>query len=228
MLLSLGYNVVYKSTTATASWDSISPTYGQLKTIALAPSDLNYIYAAIYSGIWVTKDDGQSWDYIKPVFPSGNISDITVSNTNPDRVFVTMSSFNDGEKVYESTDAGATWINISGTQLPNLPVNCILFQSYSKDDLYIGTDIGVYHKDSTMNEWQLYNTGLPFVSVRELEIQYNVGKLRAATFGRGVWESDLNSFPSSISSVNPNFIKIFPNPTEKYFTVTTPYKIRKL
>ena len=25
--------------------------------------------------------------------------------------------------------------------------------------------------------------------------------------------------------MNPNFIKIFPNPTEKYFTVTTPYKI---
>ena len=109
--------------------------------------------------------------------------------------------------------------------MPNLPVNCILFQSYSKDDLYIGTDIGVYHKDSTMNEWQIYNTGLPFVSVRELEIQYNVGKLRAATFGRGVWESDLNSFPSSINSVNPNFIKIFPNPTDKYFTVTTPYKL---
>ena len=131
----------------------------------------------------------------------------------------------DGEKVYESTDAGATWINISGTQLPNLPVNCIVFQSYAKDDLYIGTDIGVYHKDSTMNEWQLFNTGLPFVNISELEIQYSAGKLRAATFGRGVWESDLNSFPSSINLVNPNFIKIFPNPTEKYFTVTTPYKI---
>jgi len=136
-----------------------------------------------------------------------------------------MSSFNDGEKVYESTDAGATWINISGSQLPNLPVNCIVFQSYTKDDLYIGTDIGVYHKDSTMNEWQLFNTGLPFVSVRELEIQYSAGKLRAATFGRGVWESDLNSFPSFVGSVNPEFIKLFPNPTEKYFTVTTPYKI---
>ena len=220
-----GYNVVYKSNTATASWDSISPTYGQLKTIALSPSDLNYIYAATYSGIWVTKDDGQSWDYIGNGLPSGNISDITVSNTNPDRVFVTMSSFNNNEKVYESTDAGTTWINISGTKLPNLPVNCILFQSYSKDDLYIGTDIGVYHKDSTMNEWQIYSTGLPFVSVRELEIQYNVGKLRAATFGRGVWESDLNSFPASVSSLNPNFIKVFPNPTEEYFTVTTPYKI---
>ena len=78
-----------------------------------------------------------------------------------------------------------TWVNISGTKLPNLPVNCIVFQSYAKDDLYIGTDIGVYHKDSTMIEWQLFNNGLPHVSIRELEIQYTAGKIRAATFGRG-------------------------------------------
>ena len=47
-VLVAGYNVVYKSNTAAASWDSISPTYGQLKTIALAPSDLDYVYAATY------------------------------------------------------------------------------------------------------------------------------------------------------------------------------------
>ena len=224
-VLVVGYNVVYKTNTAAASWDSISPTYGQLKTIALAPSDLNYIYAATYSGLWVTKDDGNSWDYIKTGLPAGNISDVTVSNINPDRVFVTLSSFNANDKVFESNDAGDTWTNISGTQLPNLPVNCIVFQSYAKDDLYIGTDIGVYHRDSTMTEWQLFNTGLPHVSVRELEIQYSAGKIRAATFGRGVWESDLNSFPASINSVNPDLIKIFPNPVNNLLTVSAPYTL---
>lgn len=224
-VLVVGYNVVYKTNTAAAAWDSISPTYGQLKTIALAPSDLNYIYAATYSGLWVTKDDGNSWDYIKTGLPAGNISDVTVSNINPDRVFVTLSSFNANDKVFESNDAGDTWSNISGTQLPNLPVNCIVFQSYAKDDLYIGTDIGVYHKDSTMTEWQLFNTGLPHVSVRELEIQYSAGKIRAATFGRGVWESDLNSFPASVNSVNPNLIKVFPNPVNNILTVSAPYTL---
>ena len=60
-----------------------------------------------------------------------------------------------------------------------------MFTSPIKDDLYIGTDIGVFHKDSTMTEWQLFNNGLPHVSVRELEIQYTIGKIRSATFGRG-------------------------------------------
>ena len=44
------------------------PTYGQLKTIALAPSNLDYIYAT-YSGIWVTKDNGLNWEYIKTGLP---------------------------------------------------------------------------------------------------------------------------------------------------------------
>ena len=58
------------------------------------------------------------------------------------------------------------------------------FPIYAKDDLYIGTDIGVYHKDSTMTEWQLFNNGLPHVSVRELEIQYT-GKIRLALLEEG-------------------------------------------
>ena len=92
-VLVAGFNVVYKSNTAANSWDSISPTYGQLKTIALAPSNLDYIYAATYSGIWVTKDNGLNWEYIKTGLPPGSISDITVSNTNPNNVIVTISYF---------------------------------------------------------------------------------------------------------------------------------------
>ena len=222
-----GYNTVYKSTTAAASWDSISPTYGQLKTIALAPSNTDYIYAASYAGIWRTKDNGVNWDYIKPGLPSGNISDITVSNINPDRVFVTLSSYNQNDKVFESIDGGNSWNNISGTNLPNLPINCIVFQSYSKDDLYIGTDIGVYHKDSTMSEWQLFNNGLPHVAVRELEIQYAIGKIRAATYGRGVWESDLNSFVATFENINPDIIAIYPNPTKNNFLIDLPINIQK-
>ena len=75
-----------------------------------------------------------------------------------------------------------TWTNISGTKLPNLPVNCIVYQSYAKGS-YIATDIGAAHKDS-IDRAALFNTKLPHVSVRELEIQYNIGKL-GPTYGRG-------------------------------------------
>jgi hypothetical protein len=42
-----------------------------------------------------------------------------------------------------------------------------------------------------MSSWQSYFSGLPNVDVQELEIAYSIGKIRAATNGRGLWESDL-------------------------------------
>ena len=63
-LIVIGYDEVYRSTTGGATWDSISynVTNSQaIRSIALAPSDENYIYAASYSRIKVTKDAGLSW-----------------------------------------------------------------------------------------------------------------------------------------------------------------------
>ena len=224
-LIVIGYNEVYRSTTAGANWDSISynEISGQIRTIALAPSNEDYIYAASYAKIVVTKDAGLSWQNIKPgLFPFANMTDITVSNNNPDRAWVTFSGYNKTDKVYETNDAGNTWLNISGNNLPALPVNCIVYQEGANDDLYIGTDVGVYHKDNSMSEWTPFNNGLPNVIVKELEIHYNKGTISAATFGRGIWESPLNT----LSSVNTNNIKsfdfsIYPNPGKNEIIINT-------
>ena len=57
--------------------------------------------------------------------------------------------------------------------------------------MYVGTDVGVYFRDNSLSSWQSYFTDLPNVDVQELEISYSIGKIRAATNGRGLWESDL-------------------------------------
>ncbi len=61
-------------------------------------------------------------------------------------------------------------------------------------------DVGIYYTDSTLSNWQPFDQGLPNVIVNELEIQYGAGKLRAATYGRGIWQSDLYS-PSTLPPV---------------------------
>jgi PKD repeat protein len=96
------------------------------------------------------------------------------------------------EKVYFSDDGGSTWTNISGT-LPNIPANCIIINELdSLETIYLGTDLGVFTKDSTSLNWNNLNSGtLPNVIVSELEIQYSSNKLFAATFGRGLWSFDL-------------------------------------
>ena len=217
-----GYDEVYCTKTGGAFWDSISNNQmGSVKIIALAPSDQDVIYAATYSTLYVTFNGGVNWTRIDNGLPN-SISDVTVSANDPNWVWVTCSNYTAGDKVYESTDGGNTWSNISGSNLPNLPVNCIVFQDLTNDDLYIGTDVGVYHKDNGMSDWQPFMTGLPNVQVDELEIHYGAGKIRAATYGRGIWESVLHSQPNGIANNFISYVNAYPNPAKDYFILRTP------
>ena len=216
-----GYDEIYRSQTGGGQWDSISYNVSNgasVRTIALAASDEDYIYSASLNKIKRTKDAGITWVDIKQGLPNFNISDVTVDYSDEDHLFVTFSEYQANHKVYESFDGGDTWVNITGNGLPNLPVNCIVHQKQAKEDLYIGTDVGVYHKDNTMSDWVPYMNSLPNVVVNELEINYNTQKIVAATFGRGVWESDLNTNSTYVNNIGYD-IQIYPNPAEDIVTI---------
>jgi len=168
-------------------------TGGNINLIALAYgiSDPDYIYAAKSNRLFVSTD-GNTFSDKTGILPVGSasITMIAVSNTNPEKVWVTFSGYSSANKVWYSPDAGDSWSNYS-TGLPNLPVNCIVYQHASDDGLYVGTDVGVYFRDNTHSSWQAYFTDLPNVDVEEFDIAYSIGKIRAATNGRGLWESDL-------------------------------------
>jgi len=159
--------------------------------MAYAESDPNYIYAAKTNKLFVA-EDGNNFIDRTGTLPVGaaSITAIAVCNTNPKKVWVTFSGYSSTNKVWYSIDAGVTWDNYS-TGLPNLPVNCITYQHASDDGLYVGTDIGVYYIDHSLTSWQSYFTDLPNVDVEELEVAYSIGKIRAATNGRGLWESNV-------------------------------------
>jgi hypothetical protein len=95
-----------------------------------------------------------------------------------------------GEKVYRSTNGGATWTNISDL-LPNMPVNVIVSEKNASNPLYIGTDAGVYYRNDTLNHWVPYKSGLPNVIVDDLQIHYGTKTITAATYGRGIWQTRL-------------------------------------
>jgi hypothetical protein len=103
---------------------------------------------------------------------------------------VTFSGYSAVNKVFSSTNGGTSWTNISAG-LPNLPVNCVVFQKNSNNAIYVGTDVGVYYKDGSMASFIPFMTGLPNVVVNDFEIFYPTNKLRAGTYGRGVWQTDL-------------------------------------
>lgn len=74
--------------------------------------------------------------------------------------------------------------------LPSIGKNVIVHQGRNATNpLFVGTSLGVYYKDDTMSQWQPFDTGLPNVSVTDLEINLEDQKIIAATYGRGIWQA---------------------------------------
>jgi photosystem II stability/assembly factor-like uncharacterized protein len=147
--------------------------------------------------------------------PQLHLNRLAVHPNDSDHLWAVFSGYQADKKVYDSQDGGATWRNITGGGLPNLPVNAIA--AYEKDELLhlvVGTDAGVYYTNQTFTDcaggvqWKYFGQGaiagqdFPNVIVQELDVHGtgNDRVLRAATFGRGVWETPLPTVSDCICS----------------------------
>jgi len=106
--------------------------------------------------------------------------------------------------LYRSIDFGAHWYNLSNN-LPDAPANAVLVDPNDANTVYIALDTGVYVttavltcSTATANCWSPLGTGLPNAPVIALSAAASVptgdgrlGMLRAATYGRGLWQQPL-------------------------------------
>jgi PKD repeat protein len=198
-----GYKNVWKSTNRGNDWTQISNlNIGGLTILKVAKSNPSYIYISNSTSIFKTTNGGANWNAITvPNAGSMAITDIAIDETNPDKIWISRSGYSANIKVFKTTDGGSTWQNLS-SGLPNIPVNTVVNQTGTNDGIYVGTDFGVYYYDENILMWVPFMNGLPNVRVDELEIQYSSNKLRAATYGRGLWESSI---------YDPNSLKPFAN-----------------
>jgi photosystem II stability/assembly factor-like uncharacterized protein len=195
---------LYKSTNRGTSWSRIGLfSGGDLWSLDAAPSNSDYIYVAQSDAVYKTEDSGDTWSDITGTLPvaTSQITSLKVSKDDPDHLWVCFGNYNtDG--VYESTNGGSSWSNISAG-LPEVPVMNIIqnHHNWGEVELYVATDVGVFQKIDAEN-WSSYNAGLPNVVVTDLDIYYDANiyydadepddsKIRIATYGRGVWESEL-------------------------------------
>ena len=186
-----GETNLYKSTNQGSSWTMMGTQPDQttyINEFAIAPSNSQVIYVVKNAGVYKTTNGGSSWSTLSGLPTTDAPTYVAVHPSNPNVVYVTYSGYTTGSKVFVSSNGGTSWTNYS-TGLPNIPANCITFQKGSHGGLYVGMDVGVYYIDSTLTSWQSFNAGLPDVIVTQIEIFYSTGKVRAATYGRGIWES---------------------------------------
>jgi len=222
-----GYADIWKTTDRGDSWVKISDyaSANKFRAMAIAPSNTKVLYVSDASQLYKTTDDGATWSEITGSLPTGssNITYVAVKNDDENTLWVTMSGYN-SKRVYESVDGGTTWTDIS-SGMPDLPANTIVQNKQVEGEvhLYVGTEVGIYFKKGE-NDWVEYSTGLPNVRIGEIEIYYDsnpeLSKLRAATYGRGMWETPVyyESGPMEFGSVavsHPNTKAVVPGATDE-------------
>ena len=158
------------------------------------PNHMYVVEGLTNNKLWHTTDAGLTWVNITPssAVTSGeaNISDIAVGDENPNEIWVTYSGVQSVCKVLKSSDYGATWTNLTQTNLTDYPLTKIIFQRGSNGGVYVGNKTGIYYRNNTMPNWVKLGNGLPMADIRFMFINYNQGKLKIGT-SRGAFTHDL-------------------------------------
>ena len=98
-------------------------------------------------------------------------------------------------EVLVSRDGGQSFTDMSGS-LPDVPMHTIKVDTVTRD-LYVGSHAGVFYRGANDTDWTPFSSGLSLnARVRDMDIYYHpadhkLSRLKAATYGRGLWESDL-------------------------------------
>lgn len=191
-----GFRNIWKSTNTgqPGTWVKISDLSNiasTIKIITVSPANPNIIIAMNDQVVYESKDAGETWatKTLPAPLSAGAITSWAFSHDDENKAWVTIGDFG-ATRVYKTTNGGTNWVDISGN-LPRIPANVIINEKNSPERVYVGTDIGIYYRDSTTNSWIDYSTGLPNTIVRDLQINYPAKTLLAGTYGRGLWKGNL-------------------------------------
>ena len=165
--------------------------YATITWIAPAKTDPNTIWVGTDTGnVWKTTDLGKDWTQIShQLLPTRWVNAIVVDPTNARHVMIGFSGYREGDSsasVWQTTNGGQTWQNISGT-LPNAPVEMLTYNQ-PLGQLYAATDLGLFYTRAGDRSWKRVGVGLPNTPVLDAKFTGNGKTLYAATFGRSVWK----------------------------------------
>jgi Calx-beta domain/Domain of unknown function (DUF4214) len=208
------------------SGSPISP----VSSIGIWPGGDNVRVVGMQNGqVWATSTGSSTLVNLTsssfPTNPNGSTTNkfvgrAVVDPNNKNVAYVTFSFFAPaGQGIWKITNlvaaAGASPVapvwTAAGNGIPSIPINALVIDPINSNNLYAGTDIGVYNSTDGGANWAPFGTGLPRSAVFDLQIQPSFRLLRAGTHGRGVWEVPLISpaasavqFSTAADSVNEN------------------------
>ncbi|MEO8288123.1 MAG: S-layer homology domain-containing protein [Chloroflexota bacterium] len=176
------------------------------------------------SATWVNVTGGNA------VLPNRPILDVTTDPLVPTVGYAAVGGFDQNTPstpghVYQVTCtancASFTWVNKSGN-LPNIPVDSILANPLYPQQVFAGSDWGLYYTNDISQAsptWYRFNTGMPNTMIWDMAIDRGFTTLAAFTRGRGAYAWPLPSGPFG-ATPTPGGATVTPAPTNTTVVAT--------
>jgi len=195
---------IYVSEEFGGNWTYRGDPFGNtISEAAIAENNSDIIVVARGAALMKSTNAGATFSSIKTNLPNYTITDIAFNPNDDENIFVTYNRYqNDGNKIFMTTNGGTNWINIT-YNLGDMPLRNVVVDHTKEGNIYVGAEIGVYTKTISDTAWTLYTPGLPNSTIKELEVVNGSNTLRAAIWGRGLWEYSLvgrDNYPAIVKT----------------------------
>jgi len=171
--------------------------YGNIVALDESPKKEGLLYVGTDDGlIQVSENGGDTWNkYSKfsGVPETTYVSCIKASLHDENVVFVSFENHKRADfkpYILMSTDKGKTWKSIAS----NLPEDAVVWSiaqdHVNPDLLFVGTEYGLYLSFDSGNHWIKFNSGMPNMAIRDIDIQERENDIAVATYGRGFYILD--------------------------------------
>jgi len=173
--------------------------------ISLANPEIVWAGNAMDEGtgkVYVSTNRGDSFNTVPVAMNLGAITNIVTHPNDANTAYV-LFSYSGWPKVFRTTDLGQSWEDISGFNyidgdgnlqygsknsnngFPNVAVNTLLVMPFNNQEIWAGTEIGLFISYDNGANWQYADNGMPAVSIWDMKI---VGdEIVVGTHGLGVW-----------------------------------------
>jgi hypothetical protein len=198
--LYFGTNKLYRSDNQGVLMTAVSQTFPnpseRVSAIAVSPQDDNIRLVGTTAGkLYASYTNTTTMTDVTGAVPARYIGRVAIDPTNTNVAYAALNGYglSAGQHIWKTTNFSSlcTWTP-AGTGIPDTPVNAFVVDPANPQNLYAGTDIGVFRSTDGGTSWQPFSDGLPRVAVFGMEIQPVHRILKIATHGRGIWEKNLN------------------------------------
>ena len=199
-------NNLWKTTDGGATFNLLfsfgTATSDQIKYIEIASNNPQIMYlnqqpsSGSVGKLWKSSNGGLNWNSV--TLPSGNSRRmlLTINPLDDKQLWIAFPDGNNGQKVYKTNNGGQTWENWTSSALNDESIQSLIHIAGTNGGVYVATNRAVYYRNNT-SVFQIDNSGLPlFTNGNILHPFYRDGKIRLATYGKGIWQSSLNEQPS--------------------------------